>query len=247
MVTGFNLWRREKETESYGYGQIYEYDKFGRICKKTFIDNQSNPMMSGQGFASVEIYYYSSDDNKNNKVESEFYFDEKGNPQALSLGQYGAYKEYDEYGRAVIIKYLDLDGHEMCISKGYSKVVREYRADNTVETERYYDVDGKPFALSEGQYGMRKTDGKIIYLNKSLNKVIIIIFFLIFLTSLSSSLVKLFLSSVSTVLKCLWFKNLSKGMFLLLILIIFFLFFSFLFWINPNFFPSIGFPFVNNL
>ena len=153
-------------TALYGYGRISEYNKSGKNIKTTYIDQVGKPMKIRQGYAAVTREYYTSDGPENGKVKNEYYYDEDGNPVALSLGQYGVHKEYDESGREAVLTYLDADGNPTVTNKGYTTVIRSFHADNKTATEQYYDLEGKPFALYEGQYGVRKEDGQTVYLNK---------------------------------------------------------------------------------
>ncbi len=152
-------------TISDGYGKIYEHDENGETSRITYIDASGDQMMTRQGYASVTRYYYASDGPENGKVESEFYFDQAGEPISLSLGQYGVHKEYDENGRAAVLTYLDAEGNPIVTTKGYTTVVRTFLANNSVATERYFDRDGNPFSLSEGQYGIKTENGQTTYLN----------------------------------------------------------------------------------
>ncbi|QTE71036.1 VanZ family protein [Clostridiales bacterium FE2011] len=158
-------------TKQYGYGKVNEYDEKGRINKIIYIDEFGEPMLTGQGYAVVKRYYYESDEEKNGKVKTEFYFDENGNPVKLSLGQYGVYKQYDEYGRESNFTYLDERGEPIVTTKGYTTIIRTYHANNSIATEQYYNLEGKPISLSEGQYGIKKDDGYTVYLNKNGEKV----------------------------------------------------------------------------
>ena len=152
-------------TVSDGYGKIYEHNEKGETSRITCIDASGAPMMTGQGYAIVSCNYYKSDGPENGKVESEFYFDETGNPVSLSLGQYGAHKEYDEKGRESVLTYLDAEGNPIVTTKGYTTVLRTFQANNYVATERYFDIEGNPFSLSEGQYGIKTENGQTTYLN----------------------------------------------------------------------------------
>ncbi len=154
-------------TPSYGYGKINEYSENGKISRIIYVDASGAPMMTGQGFAIIERNYYISDGMKNNKVVSEFYFDENGTPVSLSLGQYGVHKEYDENGREFILTYLDEEGQPIATNKGYTTILRTYQANNNIATEQYFDLNGNPFALSEGQYGIKISDGQTVYLNQN--------------------------------------------------------------------------------
>ena len=126
-----------------------------------------NPMMTGKGYAIVSRIYYTSEGKDNGKVKCEFYFDDHGNPTSLSLGEYGIYKEYDEYGRECLWTYLDAEGRPLITSKGYTTIRRSFQANNSVASERYFDTEGNPFSLSEGQYGVKKQGQQTIYLDKN--------------------------------------------------------------------------------
>lgn len=152
-------------TASFGYGRINEYDENGKIYKTTCLDTDGEPMMTRQGYAIIIREYY-KDGPENGKIKNEFYFDQKGKPVALSLGQYGVCKGYDESGRENAITYLDADGKPIVTNKGYSTIVRAFDTSNKIATEQYFDSEGKPFALSEGQYGFRKEDGQTVYLDQ---------------------------------------------------------------------------------
>ena len=66
------------------YGTYYEYDQYGRIKKKTSIDQYGKPMINAYGYCSVIFTYYNDD-----TVETEQYYDTNDNPIQLSEGQYG--------------------------------------------------------------------------------------------------------------------------------------------------------------
>ncbi len=153
-------------TTSNAYGKINEYNDNGQICKITYVNASGAPMMTGQGYAIVSRNYYTSEGPENGRVESEFYFDESGNPVSLTLGQYGVHKEYDEYGRVSLLTYLDAEGNPTITKKGYTTVRQTFQANNYIATEQYYDQNGNPFALSEGQYGEKKENGQTVYLNQ---------------------------------------------------------------------------------
>lgn len=154
-------------TPSYGYGKINEYNEYGKIVRITHINATGAPMMTKQGYASITRNYYTSDGPDNGRVESEFYFDDIGDPVSLSLGQFGVHKEYDENGREAVLTYLDAAGEPIVTNKGYTTIVRTYHANGSITSERYYDLKGNPFSLSEGQYGFSVENGQTIYLNQA--------------------------------------------------------------------------------
>ena len=149
-----------------GYGSYKGYDEKGRNNLIIHLDDKGNPMIAGNGYAMIKRVFYDEGLSKG-KVKEEFYFDENENPISLSLGQYGLYKEYDEYGRNCLLTYLDAEGEPTVINKGYTTIKRTFYEDDTIKTEMYYDRDGNPVRLSNGQYGVKKNDGKTYYLDQN--------------------------------------------------------------------------------
>ncbi len=143
-----------------------EYDEDGNIVKITYLDAEGNPIRNREGNAISVLTYYKSGGPENGKVRTEFYYNKKEEPIALSIGQYGTLKEYDENGQEAVLTYLNAEGLPMNTTKGYASIKRTFYANNSVATEMYFDADGNPVSLSEGQYGQKKKDGRIVYLNK---------------------------------------------------------------------------------
>lgn len=154
-------------TAAFANGKYNEYDSYGNNYKSTFINESGKPMMTDQGYASVLRVFYLSDSLVKNKVESEYYFDDNGDPVALSLGQYGVHKEYNENGLESVLTYLNSEGYPIVNTKGYTTVKKTYHADDSVATEQYFDAEGQPVSLSEGQFGIRKEKNQIVYLDKN--------------------------------------------------------------------------------
>lgn len=154
-------------TKLYGCGRINEYDENGYNFRITYIDAAGNPTITGLGYASILRRFYGNDSPQRGKVESEFYFDDHGNPIALFLGEYGVHKEYDKNGQVSVLTCLGSNGEPIITNKGYTTILYTYHADNSTATERYYDIDGNPFSLPDGQYGIRKQDGQTIYLDEN--------------------------------------------------------------------------------
>lgn len=157
-------------SSAYGYGLIKEYDDNGDVISITYLNDEDQPMRGGLGYAIVKRNPYQTDGTEKGKAKSEFYFDEEGKPTALSLGQYGVYKEYDENGQECVLTYLDQDGNPIVTNKGYATVKKTYHANNRMASERYFDIDGNPISLNEGQYGVRNEDNQIVYLDRDGNE-----------------------------------------------------------------------------
>ena len=152
-------------TLSYGFGKYNEFDDDGKNTKITYVNEFGTPMITRLGYASVIRKFYTTNDQNNGRVESEFYLDEIGNPIPLSLGQYGVHKEYDDVGHVTLITYLDKDGEPLVTTKGYTTIIRTFHANDSVATERYFDISGYPYRISEGQYGIRRENGHTFYLD----------------------------------------------------------------------------------
>lgn len=158
------------QTPYYGYGKLNDYDENGKIVKTVYIDDNGSPMMTKQGYSIVKYTYYSSDNYNHDHVEYEFYYDDKNEPVALSLGQYAVHKAYDEYGQESEIIYLDSKGLPFVTKKGYTVVKRTYSVTGNMESEQYYDIDGKPYRLPEGQYGTKRDGVQVTYLDQNGNQ-----------------------------------------------------------------------------
>ncbi len=155
----------------YGYERVNTFDADGNLIRISCTDPSGSLMMTAYGYAEIVRNLYGPQEPDHGRVESEFYFDDAGDPVSLSLGQYGVHKEYDENGWERVLTYLDAEGHPIITSKGYTSVVRTFYADSTIETERYYDLEGNPFALAEGRYGIRTDAGQTSYLNEDGNEI----------------------------------------------------------------------------
>ena len=154
-------------TPAYGCGKVNEYNAQNDIVRITCINETGKPMMTKQGYAIICREYYRSEEPGSGKTEKEMYFDESGNPACLSLGQYGVYKEYNEYGLETILTYLDAKGKPTITNKGYTTIKRTFHDSNMIATERYFDIDGNPFSLSDGEYGIKREGSQIIYLDEN--------------------------------------------------------------------------------
>lgn len=146
-----------------GYAKKLEYNTDGKITKISYYDQFGNLMITSNGYAIVNRSYYSTNGPENGKIAYEFYFDTQENPIALFLGQYGVYKEYYDTGENMAFTYLNADGRPIVTKRGYTIVSRTYH-DNGY-SDMYYDIDGNPFQMPDGQYGVKKENGQIVYLN----------------------------------------------------------------------------------
>ena len=152
------------QTSPFGYGYELEYNEAGKRSKVIFLDSNGEPLITSQGFA-IQVFEYYRVGNTN--CEYLFYCDEEEQPIALSQGQFGIRREYDEYGRTSKITYLDANRQALSIIKGYAIIEYTWYDDDTIRTELYFDQNGNPVKLAEGQYGVLYSDGKTDYLDKN--------------------------------------------------------------------------------
>ncbi len=152
------------KTNLLGFGRRYKYDDKGRIESIIYMGLDGKPEMCGHGYAIVHKTYYEKGEYIN-WTKDEFYFDEKGEPIRLSIGQFGLHREYDKEGRINLYTYLGIDGLPTTTINGYTTIKRTYYNDDSVKCDMYYDKDGNPIALSEGQYGVLRKDGRNIWLD----------------------------------------------------------------------------------
>lgn len=149
---------------SSGYGCHYEYNEKGQSIKIVYVDEKRNPYMTQNGYAILHRSFY-EDGLWLGKVKNEFFFDERDNPIAISHGEYGLHREYDNLGRNDIITYINDKRMPILTNIGYSTIKKTFYPDDSVKTEMYYDQNGQPIALSEGQYGRLIEGDKITYLD----------------------------------------------------------------------------------
>ena len=148
-----------------GYHGVVNKFENGRNVMITYLDEKEQPILAKSGYAILRRTYYEVEPIAG-KVAYEYYFDEKDEPVAISLGQCGVHYEYDEKGRVVAATYLDADGKATKNSLGYATVKKTYYENGSLDTETYYDEKGEPTALSLGQYGTKRLDGRMIYINR---------------------------------------------------------------------------------
>ena len=154
-------------TGLYGFGRINEYDGNGNNSRITYINASGEPMKTELGYASIFREFYGDGGPWSGKVRNELYFDEKGHPVPLSLGEYGVLYEYNGNGQVSVWTCLGQDGKPAASNKGYTTVRYTYHEDSSVETERYFDTEGNPYRMPDGQYGMRKEGGQAVYLDRN--------------------------------------------------------------------------------
>lgn len=153
------------ETFYYAYGRRFTYDEQGRIIVITYIDQNGNATMTGQGFACIRRDFFTEEDVAW-RVERDYFLDENGAPLASANGTYGRRFTYDELGRTETLTCLDQNGNPFVNSDGFAIVKYTYYNDDSIKTEMFYDTAGKPIAQAQGQYGVLHEGDQVTYLNE---------------------------------------------------------------------------------
>ncbi|MGN0747551.1 MAG: VanZ family protein [Aristaeellaceae bacterium] len=150
------------------YGKINLYDG-DRLIRITYVDANRQPVRNSSGYAIIERTV----DDAGHAIQ-DMYYDEAGQPVALSGGQYGLRRDtFDEQNRVTHFTYLGEDGEPVLLSSGYASVSRTYDEHGWVAVDMYWDLSGAPAVLSLGHSGsryLRNESGRnmgVIYLDAS--------------------------------------------------------------------------------
>ena len=138
-----------------GHYAVYrEYDEYGRITCISFRDNDGEPMIISEGYATEKREY----DGKTVIVR---YYNTNGQPICTPLYGYGRISEYNENGKNTKTTYINQFGKTMKVRQGYAIITRDYYTSDgpengKVKSEYYFDENEEPVALSLGQFGVHK-------------------------------------------------------------------------------------------
>ncbi len=129
-----------------------EYAQRDDVITETYFDYLGNPVIGEEGFV-TRIRQMSK-----NRVISETWYDEKGDPMSVGGETYvRADYTYDKAGNVNREKYYDADGKPVRCLRGYAIIYREYDKLNRVIYEKFYDTDGFAIMLPEGAVSYRYT------------------------------------------------------------------------------------------
>lgn len=158
---------------SSGYAIIhYDYlDDTGLYIHEVYCDDKDEPIMLSAGYSARE---YTKD--AGGYILSEYYFDENNQAVALSDGQYGCVKEYDNAHNVIKLMYVNSLGEPILVKSGYAIVYySDYYDNGSTGLVRWCDDKDNPIANSSGYYGIkyiRDGDGYVLeeyYLDKDGN------------------------------------------------------------------------------
>ncbi len=114
-----------------------EYDERGLEVRRDFYDTAGNPVMTGDGYASLLVEY--NDAGKRIKTTA---LDTAGNPVVHSEGFAIATRTYAENGELIGMDYFDAEGNPVDLPAGYSGYRREMNDFRHVTDATYYDKTG---------------------------------------------------------------------------------------------------------
>ena len=155
----------EKPTAVEGvYGIRNDYNGYGNIELKTWLDQSDLPVDSGFGYAEVS-YDYDLNDFEQVDLYYEYYRDEEGAPTQANNGAWGRNTLYYPVTGTFDITYMDQAGNPILTTDGYA--VYEYKVDenDNVTWEGYLDELGAAVNCSAGyssiEYGYDE-EGRLI-------------------------------------------------------------------------------------
>lgn len=171
--------RKEMYYDAHGLSTAISNGAYGRYIVDvssdkihiTYLDANGIPMVTQSGYTSVLRTV------ENGWLMQEMYLDGEDKPMALSEGQYGYKRNYDDSGRITSIIYLDKNGMPAKTYRGYDEIRREYD-ENGQLTYMWYYLNGTQITLKSGQAGILK-DGDIeIPVDRNGNRIFILTEFL---------------------------------------------------------------------
>lgn len=171
--------RKEMYYDAHGLSTAISNGAYGRYIVDvssdkihiTYLDANGIPMVTQSGYTSVLRTV------ENGRLMQEMYLDGEDKPMALSEGQYGYKRNYDDSGRITSIIYLDKNGMPAKTYRGYDEIRREYD-ENGQLTYMWYYLNGTQITLKSGQAGILK-DGDIeIPVDRNGNRIFILTEFL---------------------------------------------------------------------
>lgn len=117
------------------YVTKYDYNRFKQVVRESYYNIDGQPMKRlDTGYAAVLKRY----DNKN-RLFSEQYVDERGNPVTSSEGYASYVRRFDDQDRCIAEEYFDPDGNIVRNKNGFAGFTRAYSKEGAVREEIYID------------------------------------------------------------------------------------------------------------
>ena len=143
-----------------------DYDEKQQLTKIVYVDNNSNPIINNEGYASIEYQYDDSNliaisyfgvDGKSILIDSGYQersLDAVSNKET-STGYHKEHRHYEQ-GRETTRTYLDLAGNPVNIKQGYAEIRKKYDYLGNIIEEAYFDRDGKHVTLPSGYHAIKR-------------------------------------------------------------------------------------------
>jgi len=117
------------------YVTKYDYNRYKQVVRESYYNIDGQPMKRlDKGYAAVLKRY----DDKNRLV-SEQYVDERGNPVTSSEGYATYVRWFDDHDRCIAEEYFDANGNVVRNKDGFAGFTRTYGKKGTVREEIYFD------------------------------------------------------------------------------------------------------------
>ena len=121
------------------FGLQYEYDENGYAKKLTCIDENGNPMISGNG----NTYTLRKNDSKGNMLE-ERYYDIDSQPFEIQNGYFRMVAEFDSCGNQTSLFFYDVNDVLCLNAYGYAGERQTFNDRNMLTAYTHYGVDSLP-------------------------------------------------------------------------------------------------------
>lgn len=137
---------------------VYSYDKNGNKIRQSYFGRDGRPCVpvpTNKGILgrATTLWEYNDD----NKLLSERYYDENGNPVVTMAGYAGITHEWNEDYTEEMVTYIAPDGgprKPTYKAQTYVKVRKTYDENGLLLREEYLDENGKPTPDRRDRYGM---------------------------------------------------------------------------------------------
>ena len=137
------------------YGISSEYNGYGNLQLKTWLNQDGSPMLNQDGYAS-SFYDYDLSNSESVEYYYEYYQAVDGTQKAAKNGAWGVNTIYYPATHVHEIIYVDKDGEPMMTSDGYS--IYEYETDDNenVTWDPYFDTMEAPVNGKDGYSSVEK-------------------------------------------------------------------------------------------
>ena len=146
------------------FGVRMDYNAYANLERESWLDEEGNPVINSDGYASI-LYDYDLSDSTNVSKYFQYYQDKKGDPIAANNGAWGMTMLYYPATRIHVITYIDPNGQPILTTENYA--ILEYEEDDNGNRvwEGYYDAVHAQTNCSDGYFSVERgydSEGRLI-------------------------------------------------------------------------------------